>query len=106
MKYVLSNGNTTIDPVTHIADMYRNRLLVIQDEIPENTIGLQPIDDSLSYSEAISKFNKIINNITYSVLLKFPTASITKNSVSVVGSSLFVSLTINNVPKTIVIQGQ
>lgn len=103
MKYLLSTGLTTNNKLDYVKDLIRLHLLIRINEIPYWDGGSNELIPSIIESEIESNINSIINSIITLITSKFTDISMSLDSITISGTKVTITLTINNITENYVI---
>lgn len=105
MKFLLSNGTSTLNIIEYISDVFYINLNIYSTEIPYSKTGVLTVIGESDEETVISLFKSSLGEIISSLTSKFPGLEISLVALNVQDNHVKASISINNVIKNYEVQG-
>lgn len=97
MKYLLSSGHATSDPIEYIRDLIRINLLIRLDEVPYWTGGSENLITEVATADVEEGVRSIVSGILGSIRSKFKSIQLDLSSVEIVGSRVRLNIKLGEI---------
>lgn len=104
MRYLLSSGLTTENPVTYIKDIIKVNMLLLPNEIPYYSGGTKELISDILEVNLVSHISEEVKTIVNRVQDSFSDIKVQLDSVNIKGTYVEVRININDIIETYAIK--